>query len=163
MAWMVIVRDSGLYPRFPQPFQSRPMPRVNSPPPPLSLAIKLAPRFLPALPVSFFSSSPPVHRHFSRVIAVRLLQVIGMLPTTTIKRTTIDRYPQRISPYERRSMRFVQRNRDEVYDFSLLPSPPPPLLSSPVILLPVGGKSLGKLSARSLFCAIISIYESEKS
>lgn len=133
-------------------------------PPPLPLAIKLAPRFLPALPVSFFSSSPPVHRHFSRVIAVRLLQVIGMLPTTTIKRTTIDRYPQRISPYERRSMRFVQRNRDEVYDFSLLP--PPPLLSlflTPVILLPVGGKSLGKLSARSLFCAIISIYESEKS
>lgn len=47
MAWMVIVRDSGLYPhvaRFPQPFQSRPMPRVN----PLLLAIKLAPRFLPA-------------------------------------------------------------------------------------------------------------------
>lgn len=79
---------------FPRSFQSRAMPRVSLLFPPLSslparwrsLPYPLPPSFLPCL---------PVHRHFSRVIAVTAASHKDTLPLRgTIKRRAIDRYSQ---------------------------------------------------------------------
>lgn len=99
MAWMVIVRDSGLCPTslLSRAFRSRLMPRVNHPPaPPRST------RFALLLPVSFLLC-PPARRHFSRVIVVTAASHTGILPPRWHNKTE-ERQPLPTDPRYGRTM-----------------------------------------------------------